>query len=121
MNKDITQALNAEIKYLSNSLSSNTHRLLLEQFSEVLHDSYGVIERTTSGNIYALIYNHNGDFIEDITFDVSEFPKADTELASVGAVFYWIVGYIGVGKERIGASEFRIRRLKKNNSMGNIK
>lgn len=99
-------------------ISSNSHELLLQQFSEVLQDTYGVIQTIFSGEIYALVYTHDDEFLEDITFDVSEFPDEDIELTGVGSVFYWIVGYIGTGDDRTEASELRIRRFQIKNSMG---
>ncbi len=81
-------------------------------------DAYGVIHSFEKINRYrttinARIYDVvNNEFIDDISFDSTEFSESDQKKLVENAIFYWHVGceITFTGKKR-DVSEFRLRRV----------
>lgn len=78
-----------------------------KNFKRYLH-SYGVIDRLDNNKVSARLYNIKDDeFIDEIEFDITEFPKEHLKYVQKNAVFYFSVGEIR-GKSY---SNFRMRRM----------
>ncbi len=81
-------------------------------------DAYGVIHSIDvinryKTNINARIYDvANNKFIDDISFESTEFSNSDQQKLVENAIFYWHVGceVSFTGKKR-DVSEFRLRRV----------
>jgi hypothetical protein len=51
-------------------------------------------------------------FVEEITFSIEEISESDRELAVLGAVFYWDIGYQDrIDGQRLRVSAIRFRRI----------
>lgn len=77
-----------------------------KNFKRHLH-SYGVIDHINNNKVSARLYNMKDDeFIDEIEFDITEFPKEHLKYVQENTVFYFSVGEIR-GKSY---SNFRIKR-----------
>lgn len=68
---------------------------------------YGIIDKINGDECEARIYDYETDELADvITFNKSEFPKADQEILTEFLVFIW-----AVGKDENGCySRFNLKR-----------
>lgn len=80
-------------------------------FVQILQDTYGVVSEIDGSTIFANIFTHNGEYQEDIEFNISELESSDCGLVSLGAIFYWRVGYKLLSGTRKAVSEIRMKRL----------
>lgn len=79
---------------------------------KALLDTYGVIsEVSEEGIISADIYHHNGEYMQEVEFSISEFEESERYMIENDAVFYWRVGQKTVNGTTSDTSEFRMRRL----------
>jgi hypothetical protein len=79
---------------------------------DILHNVYGIIISCDKYEVHARTYEHDGEYIEDITFSIDEFPHQDRHLVKNKAAFYWKVGKKTLSDGSIrNASEFKMRRL----------
>ncbi|WKC42244.1 hypothetical protein [Shewanella algae] len=92
-------------------VNSSTENFKKSANFKSLFDVYGVISEVEGNKIYAHIYEHNGDYLQDIEFLKSEFDESDQHLVEQNGVFYWKVGSKIIGGTSRECSEFRMRRL----------
>lgn len=78
-----------------------------KNFKRHLH-SYGVIDSINKNKVSARLYDMKDDeFIDEIDFDITEFPKEHLKYVQENTVFYFSVGEIR-GKSY---SNFRMRLI----------
>lgn len=83
------------------------NKIKMKNFKRHLH-SYGVIARIDNNKVFARLYSMKDDeFIDDVEFDINEFPKEHLRYVQKNTVFYFSVGEIR-GKSY---SNFRMRRM----------
>jgi len=81
------------------------------EFSALMN-VYGNIVSVENSTISARIYEHSGEYVEDIELEKSEFSESEQKLIHDGAVFYWKVGQKKYTNGSIkNASEFKMRRI----------
>lgn len=81
--------------------------MIKKTFKRYLY-SYGVINKIENELILARIYNMKDDeFIDEVEFNINEFPKEQIQFAVENVIFYFSVGEIR-GKPY---SNFRIRKI----------
>lgn len=91
--------------------SSETSKSSVSTSFKAILDTYGVISQIKDELVLADIYQHNGDFFQEIEFSIAEFEKSEQHLVEENNVFYWRVGSKTVNGTTSDSSEFRMRRL----------
>jgi hypothetical protein len=81
---------------------------MIKNKKDFKYEFWGVIDKIENNNISARIYNLNDhEFVDEITFDISEFLKEEQEFVNENIVFLWTVEK----KQNKHSSIFKIKRV----------
>lgn len=74
----------------------------------IKYEFWGAIDKIENNKISARIYNlSDHEFVDEITFDISEFSKEEQSMANENVIFLWTVGK----KQNKHYSIFKIKKV----------